>query len=35
LTEFAEIPGVSGAHIMAPLNEHAIPQVIEAVRARL
>jgi len=33
LAEYAEIPGVSGAHIMAPLNEAAIPQVIEAVRA--
>ena len=33
LKELAEIPGVSGAHIMAPLNESAIPGVIEAVRA--
>lgn len=32
LKEYAEIPGVSGAHIMAPLNEHAIPQVIESLR---
>jgi methylenetetrahydrofolate reductase (NADPH) len=32
LKEYAEIPGVSGAHIMAPLNEHAIPAVIEAIR---
>jgi methylenetetrahydrofolate reductase (NADPH) len=32
LRELAEIPGVSGAHIMAPLNEGAIPGVIEAVR---
>lgn len=35
LKEYAEIPGVSGAHIMAPLNEHAIPAVIEAVRKSL
>jgi methylenetetrahydrofolate reductase (NADPH) len=33
LAEYAEIPGVSGAHIMAPLNETAIPKVIEALRA--
>jgi len=33
LLELAEIPGVSGAHLMAPLNEAAIPGVIEAVRA--
>jgi methylenetetrahydrofolate reductase (NADPH) len=32
LREYAEIPGVSGAHIMAPLNEHAIPKVIESLR---
>ncbi|MEI9964772.1 MAG: methylenetetrahydrofolate reductase [Caulobacteraceae bacterium] len=35
LLELATIPGVSGAHLMAPLNEHAIPDVIEAVRAGL
>ena len=33
LKELREIPGVSGAHIMAPLNESAIPGVIEKVRA--
>ena len=33
LLELAEIPGVSGAHLMAPLNEAAIPGVIEGVRA--
>ena len=33
LLELSEIPGVSGAHLMAPLNEHAIPGVIEGVRA--
>jgi methylenetetrahydrofolate reductase (NADPH) len=32
LKEYAEIPGVSGAHLMAPLNERAIPAVIEAPR---
>jgi methylenetetrahydrofolate reductase (NADPH) len=32
LKEYAEIPGVSGAHVMAPLNEQAIPAVIEAFR---
>jgi methylenetetrahydrofolate reductase (NADPH) len=32
LKEYAEIPGVSGAHLMAPLNEHSIPGVIEALR---
>ncbi len=29
LQELAEIPGVAGAHIMAPLNQDAIPAVIE------
>ncbi len=29
LQELAEIPGVSGAHVMAPLNEASIPEVIE------
>ncbi len=33
LREYAEIPGVSGAHIMAPLNEKAISTVIETFRA--
>ena len=32
LKEYAEIPGVSGAHLMAPLNERAISTVIEAFR---
>ena len=31
--ELAKIKGVAGVHIMAPLNEGAIPGVIEAVRA--
>ena len=33
LKEYAEIPGVGGAHLMAPLNERAIPPVIEILRA--
>ncbi|HLY55569.1 MAG TPA: methylenetetrahydrofolate reductase [Stellaceae bacterium] len=32
LRELAAIEGVGGAHIMAPLNEAAIPEVIEAFR---
>lgn len=31
--ELAEIPGVAGAHIMAPLNESAMPEVIKAFRS--
>jgi len=31
LKEMREIPGLSGAHIMAPLNDAAIPRVIERV----
>jgi methylenetetrahydrofolate reductase (NADPH) len=34
LRELATIPGISGAHIMAPLNEGAIPDVIRAFRGR-
>ena len=30
LQEFAAIPGIAGAHIMAPQNPSAIPEVIEA-----
>ena len=33
LKEMREIDGVSGAHIMAPMNDAAIPRVIERVRA--
>jgi methylenetetrahydrofolate reductase (NADPH) len=33
LKEIREIDGVSGAHIMAPMNDAAIPRVIERVRA--
>jgi methylenetetrahydrofolate reductase (NADPH) len=32
IQEYAEIPGVSGAHLMAPLNEAAIPLVLERLR---
>ncbi len=32
LRQLAEIPGISGAHIMAPLNDAAIPEVIRAFR---
>ena len=32
LKEYAEIPGVCGAHLMAPLNERAISSVIEVFR---
>ncbi len=35
LKEYAETPGVGGAHIMAPLNEAAIVPVIESLRASL
>ena len=34
IDELAAIPGVAGAHIMAPGNDAAIPDVIAAVRAR-
>ena len=30
--ELREIPGVSGAHVMAPLNESALPRVLERLR---
>jgi methylenetetrahydrofolate reductase (NADPH) len=32
LQQLAEIPGVAGAHIMAPLNESSIPQVMADFR---
>jgi methylenetetrahydrofolate reductase (NADPH) len=35
IEELAGIPGVAGAHIMAPANEAAVPKVIEAARQRL
>ena len=34
LRQLADIPGVSGAHIMAPLNEASIPEVIHEFRIR-
>jgi len=33
MREYAEIPGVAGVHVMAPLNESAIPEVIAQFRA--
>jgi hypothetical protein len=30
LQELASIPGIAGAHIMAPMNTSAIPEVIAA-----
>ena len=35
ILELSQIKGVSGVHLMAPLNEAAIPGVVEAVRAGL
>jgi len=35
IAELATIPGVAGAHVMAPLNEKAVPGVMEAVRKAL
>ena len=35
IAELAEIPGVAGAHVMAPLNERAVPGVLEAARRAL
>jgi len=35
IEELATIPGVAGAHVMAPGNAAAIPEVIAAARARL
>ena len=32
IAQLAEIPGVAGAHIMAPNNESAIPDVIAKAR---
>jgi methylenetetrahydrofolate reductase (NADPH) len=34
LAEISEIPGVAGAHIMAPNNDDVVPDVIEAFRKR-
>jgi methylenetetrahydrofolate reductase (NADPH) len=35
IAELSTIPGVAGAHIMAPGNDAAIPEVIKAARANL
>lgn len=35
IAALAEIPGVAGAHVMAPLNEKAVPGVLEAARKAL
>lgn len=35
IEDFATIPGVSGVHIMAPLNEAAVPDVIRTARAKV
>ena len=35
IAELATIPGIAGAHIMAPGNAAAIPEVIAAVRGRV
>jgi len=35
IEELSRIPGVAGVHIMAPGNDAAIPEVIEAARSRL
>jgi len=32
MREYAQIPGVAGVHLMAPLNESAVPAVIRAYR---
>jgi methylenetetrahydrofolate reductase (NADPH) len=32
IAALAQIPGVAGAHVMAPLNEKAVPGVMEAAR---
>lgn len=34
MEEFAEIPGIAGAHIMAPGNDTAVPEVIAAVKGK-
>jgi methylenetetrahydrofolate reductase (NADPH) len=35
IAEFSEIPGVAGAHILAPGQDAAVPGLIEGVRKRL
>jgi methylenetetrahydrofolate reductase (NADPH) len=34
LQELAEIPGIAGAHLMAPLNEKAVPATVERAGVR-
>jgi methylenetetrahydrofolate reductase (NADPH) len=34
IEELSTMPGVAGVHIMAPGNDAAIPDVIEAARAK-
>jgi methylenetetrahydrofolate reductase (NADPH) len=34
LLEISEIPGVAGAHVMAPNNDDAVPEVIESFHKR-
>jgi len=35
IEELSTIPGVAGVHIMAPGNDAAIPETIEAARAKV
>ncbi len=35
IEDYAQIEGVAGVHIMAPLNEKAVPSLLEAARTRL
>ncbi|HZR61490.1 MAG TPA: methylenetetrahydrofolate reductase [Xanthobacteraceae bacterium] len=35
IEELSQIPGIAGVHIMAPGNDAAIPEVIQAVRAKM
>ena len=35
IEDYSTIPGVAGVHIMAPGNDAAIPDVIDAVRSRI
>jgi len=35
IEELSTIPGIAGVHIMAPGNDAAVPEVIEAARTRV
>jgi len=35
IEQLAAIPGVAGAHMMAPANDDALPRVIAQARERL